>query len=87
MHFAECTESRCNVFQALLQAAKSFLIQPSCPIFLASLEDKHLPMTDAAHQSCGLSIEEYGLGKSNTSENEPLPLKALGTYLGSDNSC
>ena len=82
MHLADCTESRCSVLQALLKSARSFLIQPSCPICRASLEDNHQPMNDAEHQPCGLCMEKYGLGPSNTSGSEPLPWKALGTYEG-----
>ena len=87
MHFAgraesRGTESRGTVIQSILQAAQSFLIQPSCPICRASLEDNIPPMTDAEHQPCGRCIEEYGLGESNTSGSEPLPWRALGTYQG-----
>ena len=87
MHFAGRTESRGTeskgtVIQSVLQAAQSFLIQPSCPICRASLEDNIPPMTDAEHQPCGRCIEEYGLGESNTSGSEPLPWRALGTYQG-----
>ena len=87
MHFAgrtesRGTESRGTVIQSVLQAAQSFLIQPSCPICRASLEDNIPPMTDAEHQPCGRCIEEYGLGESNTSGSEPLPWRALGTYQG-----
>ena len=87
MHFAgrtesRSTESRGTVIQSILQTAQSFLIQPSCPICRASLEDNIPPMTDVEHQPCGRCIEEYGLGESNTSGSEPLPWKALGTYQG-----
>ena len=82
MHLADCTESRCSVLQTLLKAARSFLIQPSCPICRASLEDNHQPINDAEHQPCGLCMEKYGLGLSNTSGSEPLSWKALGTYEG-----
>ena len=68
------------MIQSILQIAQSFLIQPSCPICRASLEDNIPPMTDVKHQPCGRCIEEYGLGESNTSGSEPLPGKALGTY-------
>ena len=70
------------MIQSILQTAQSFLIQPSCPICRASLEDNIPPMTDVEHQPCGRCIEEYGLGESNTSGSEPLPWKALGTYQG-----
>ena len=87
MHFAgraesRGTESRGTVIQSILQAAQCFLIQPSCPICRASLEDNIPPMTDAEHQPCGRCIEEYGVGESNTSGSEPLPWRALGTYQG-----
>jgi predicted amidophosphoribosyltransferase len=70
------------VFDALLQAAQALLIQPSCPICRASLEGSPAAKTGAELQPCGLCIEGYGLGQSNTSGNEPLPWKALGTYQG-----
>ena len=82
MHFAEGTGSSGSVIQALLQAAQSFLIQPSCPICRASLGEGHPPMIAAEPWPCGLCIEEYGLGRSDTSGTEPLPWKALGTYQG-----
>ena len=82
MHFAEGTGSSGSVIQALLQAAQSFLIQPSCPICRARLDDNMPPMTDAEHEPCGRCSEEYGLGESNASGSEPLPWKALGTYQG-----
>ena len=87
MHFARRTESRGTeskgtVIQSVLQAAQSFLIQLSCPICGARLEDNIPPMTDAEYQPCGRCIEEYGLGASNTSGSEPLPWRALGTYQG-----
>ena len=82
MHFAGRTESRGTVIQSILQAARSFLIQPSCPICLAGLEDNIPPLTDAEQQSCGRCIEEYGLSESNTSGSESLPWRALGTYQG-----
>ena len=87
MHFAgrtesRGTESRGTVIRSVLQAAQSFLIQPSCPICRASLEDNIPPMTDAEHQPCSRCIEEYSLGESNTSGSEPLPWRALGTYQG-----
>ena len=59
MHFAGRAESRGTVIQSVLQAAQSFLIQPSCPICRASLEDNIPPMTYAEHQPCGRCIEEY----------------------------
>ena len=82
MHFAEGTGSSGAVIQALLQAAQSFLIQPSCPICRASLGEGHPPMVAAEHWPCGLCAEEYALGGSDTSGTEPLPWKALGTYQG-----
>ena len=87
MHFAgqaesRGTESRGTVIQSELQAAESFLVQPSCPICRASLQDNISPMTDVGYQPCGRCIEEYGLGESNTSGSEPLPWRALGTYQG-----
>jgi hypothetical protein len=39
-------------------------------------------MIAAEHWPCELCIEEYGLGRSDTSGTEPLPWKALGTYQG-----
>ena len=82
MHFAEGTGSSGSVIQALLQAAQSFLIQPSCPICRASLAEGQPPMIAAEPWPCELCIEEYGLGRSDTSGTEPLPWKALGTYQG-----
>ena len=82
MHSAEYTGSRCTVFDALLQAAQTLLIQPSCPICRASLDENPAAETGAEFQPCGLCIEGYGLGQSNISGNEPLPWKALGNYRG-----
>ena len=70
------------MFDALLKAAQALLIQPSCPICRASLEGNPAAKTGAELQPCGLCIEGYGLGQSNTSGNEPLPWKALGAYQG-----
>ena len=70
------------MFDALLQTAQALLIQPSCPICRASLEGNPAAKTGAELQPCGLCIEGYALGKSNTSRNEPLPWKALCTYQG-----
>ena len=82
MHSAAYTGSRCTVFDALLQAAKALLIQPSCPICRASLEGNPAANTDTELQPCGLCLEGYGLAQSITSGNKPLPRKALGTYQG-----
>ena len=70
------------MFDALLQAAQALLIQPSFPIRRASLEGNPAAKTGAELQPCGLCLEAYGLGQSNTSGNEPLPWKALCTYQG-----
>ena len=73
MHSADFTGLRRTVFDALLQASQALLIQPSSPICRSILVGNPAGKTDAELQPCGLCIDGYGLGQSNTSGNEPLP--------------